>query len=85
MPAESPPRVHFEEFNPDSLSIVLFYWYEPPDYWAFLDFSERINLKIVRRFAEAGVRLAPPTSMTQITSEAGEPLEVTPSSAGDRR
>ena len=30
------PRVYFEEFNPDSLSIVIFYWYEPPDYWAFL-------------------------------------------------
>ncbi len=82
MPADRPPRVYFEEFNPDSLSIVIFYWYEPPDYWAFCDFGERINLEIVRRFAEAGIKLAPPTSMTQITNEAGEPLELTPSSAG---
>jgi MscS family membrane protein len=82
MTANRPPRVYFEEFNPDSLSIVMFYWYEPPDYWAFCEFGERINLEIVRRFAEAGIKLAPPTSMTQITNEAGEPLELTPSSAG---
>jgi MscS family membrane protein len=79
MPADRPPRVYFEEFNPDSLSIVVFYWYEPPDYWAFCDFSERINLEIVRRFAEAVVKLAPPTSMTQLTNEAGDPLEINPS------
>jgi MscS family membrane protein len=79
MPADRPPRVYFEEFNPDSLSIVVFYWYGPPDYWAFCDFSERINLEIVRRFAEAVVKLAPPTSMTQLTNEAGDPLEINPS------
>ena len=79
MPADRPPRVYFQEFNPDSLSIVVFYWYGPPDYWAFCDFSERINLEIVRRFAEAGVKLAPPTSMTQLANEAGDPLEINPS------
>ena len=81
MPTDRPPRIYFEEFNPDSLSIVVFYWYEPPDYWAFMEFGERINLEIVRRFAEAGIKLAPPTSTTQITNEAGDPVElnVTPS------
>jgi MscS family membrane protein len=78
MPADRPPRVYFEEFNPDSLSIVLFYWYEPPDYWGFLDFGERINLEIVRRFAEAAIKLAPPTSTTQITTETGFSLELNP-------
>ena len=48
------------------------------------DLSERINLEIVRRFAEAGIKLAPPTSTTQITNEAGEPLELNPPSAGGR-
>ena len=78
MAADRPPRVYFEEFNPDSLSIVVFYWYEPPDYWAFCDFGERINLEIVKRFAEAGIKLAPPTSTTQLTNEAGDPFELTP-------
>ncbi len=75
MPATNPPRVHFLEFNPDSLSIVVFYWYGPPDYWAFAEFSERINLEIVQRFAEANIRLAPPTSKTQITDESGQGLD----------
>ena len=76
MPAENPPRVHFLEFNPDSLSIVVFYWYGPPDYWAFAEFSERINLEIIQRFAEANIQLAPPTSKTQITDETGHALEL---------
>jgi MscS family membrane protein len=74
MQPENPPRVYFEEFNPDSLSIRIFYWYEPPDYWAFCDFSERVNLEIIQRFAEAGIELAPPTSRTQLADESGQPL-----------
>lgn len=76
MSAERPPRVYFEEFNPDSLSLVIFYWYAPPDYWAFLDFSERINLEIVRRFAEIGIELAPPTSKMHISDESGQALDL---------
>lgn len=79
MPDGQSPRVYFDEFNPDSLSIVVFYWYAPPDYWAYLEFGERINLEIIRRFAEAGIRLAPPTSTTRLTNEAGDPLELNPS------
>jgi MscS family membrane protein len=80
MPPENAPRVYFDEFNPDSLSIRIFYWYEPPDYWAFCDFSERINLEIIRRFAEAGIALAPPTSTTQLADESGRPLGLPASS-----
>ncbi len=83
MSADRPPRVYFDEFNPDSLSIVIFYWYEPADYWAFCELAERINLEIVRRFAEAGIDLVPPTSTTRITSEAGDPLELRSSSTDD--
>ncbi len=78
MPADRPPRVYFQEFNPDSLSIVVFYWYEPADYWAFCDFGERVNLEIVRRFSEAGIELAPPTSRTHITQGAPEPAAFDP-------
>jgi MscS family membrane protein len=74
MRAEQPPRVYFQEFNPDSLSIIVFYWYAPPDYWAFCEFGERVNLEIVRRFSEAGIGLAPPTTKMQITHEADESI-----------
>jgi MscS family membrane protein len=80
MSADRPPRVYFDQFNPDSLSIVIFYWYEPADYWAFCELAERINLEIVRRFAEAGIELVPPTTTTRITSETGDPLELRSSS-----
>jgi len=83
MSADLPPRVYFDEFNPDSLSIVIFYWYEPADYWAFCELAERINLEIVRRFAEAGIELVPPTSTTRITNETGDPLELRSSSTDD--
>ncbi|KPK52894.1 MAG: hypothetical protein AMJ63_08025 [Myxococcales bacterium SG8_38_1] len=77
MSADRPPRVYFDEFNPDSLSIVIFYWYEPADYWAFCELAERINLEIVRRFGEAGIELAPPTSTMRISADPkrGDPLE----------
>lgn len=76
MQPENPPRVYFDEFNPDSLSIRIFYWYEPPDYWAFCEFSERVNLEIIQRFAQADIQLAPPTSRTQLADEAGQPLDL---------
>jgi MscS family membrane protein len=80
MPPETPPRVYFDEFNPDSLGIRMMYWYEPPDYWAFSDFSERVNLEIIRRFAEAGIEVALPTSRTQLADESGQPLALSPPS-----
>lgn len=76
MPADNPPRVYFQEFNPDSLSLVVYYWYEPPDYWAFSEFSERVNLEIIRRFAEASIQLAPPTSKMHIADESGQALDL---------
>ena len=62
MQPELPPRVFFDEFNPDSLNIRIFYWYHPPKRWESLAFDEKVNLEIIRRFGEAGIRLAPPTS-----------------------
>ncbi len=62
MPEGQPPRVYFDEFNADSLSLVVCYWYAPPDYWQFLEFGQGVNLEIVRRFEAAGIELAPPTS-----------------------
>jgi MscS family membrane protein len=76
MPADNPPRVYFQEFNPDSLSVAVYYWYEPPDYWAFSELSERINLEIIQRFAEANIELAPPTSKTHIADETGQALDL---------
>jgi MscS family membrane protein len=68
MQPELPPRVFFDEFNPDSLNIRIFYWYHPPKRWESLAFDEQVNLQIMRRFGVAGIKLAPPTSRVSLES-----------------
>lgn len=83
MRAELPPRVFFNEFNPDSLNIQLSYWYHPPRRWKSLAFDERVNLEIVRRFTAEGIEFAFPTSTTYVTQEDGKSLRL--SLSGDNR
>jgi MscS family membrane protein len=76
MREELPPRVFFDEFNPDSLNIMVSYWYHPPRRWKSLAFDEQVNLDIMRRFAAEGIRLACPTSKTYLSQESGQTLQV---------
>lgn len=69
MRQDLPPRVYFDEFNPDSLNIFVSYWYHPPDPWVSLQFDEQINLKIVERFAEEGIYFAIPAYKAYLASE----------------
>ncbi len=64
-----PPRVFFNEFNPDSLNIFLIYWYHPPRRWKALAFDEQVNMEIIRRFSEEGIKLALPASKTYFSQE----------------
>ena len=66
MAEDFPPRVFFNEFNSDSLNIMVMYWYHPPDYWAFMDFSQRVNLELIKRFNKAGIEFAFPTQTIQM-------------------
>ncbi len=64
-----PPRVAFNEFNDASLNIAVFYWFHPPDYWAFLDFSQRVNMRILRAFEEEGIEFAFPTQTIYLAND----------------
>ncbi len=75
MHPDFPPRVSFNEFNPYSLNILVFYWYHPPDYWASNDFAQEVNLEIMRLFEEEGIHFAYPTSTTFLASDPDRPLE----------
>jgi MscS family membrane protein len=75
MREELPPRVFFDEFNPDSLNIFISYWYHPPKRWKAMQFDEHVNLEIMRRFAEQGIKLALPASKTYLSKEDGQSLE----------
>ncbi len=72
MVEDFPPRAFFTDFNPDSLNIRMIYWFHPPNYWDFLDFSQNLNLRIKREFEAEGIRFAPPTSVTRLERESDE-------------
>jgi MscS family membrane protein len=76
MDPEFPPRVYFNEFNDASLNIIMIYWYFPPDYWAYLEFNQRVNMEIMRRFEEEGIEFAFPTTTTYLAHDARRPLQI---------
>ena len=61
MDEELPPRVYFSGFNDWSLNIMVLYWYHPPDYWQYMDFSAAVNMKILEEFNSEGIEFAFPT------------------------
>ena len=66
---EFPPRVFFSDFNDCSLSLLMIYWYHPPDYWAYQAFSENVNLRILERFNEEGIEFAFPTQTLYLAND----------------
>jgi len=78
MRKEYPPRIYFDRFRSDGLNIVMFYWYHPADYWAYLDFSQRTNSAILKAFEAEGISLALPASKSVIAgAEDDPPLKIT--------
>ncbi|MFP4471266.1 MAG: mechanosensitive ion channel family protein [Bacteroidales bacterium] len=75
MHPEFPPRVYFSEFNSDSLNLMVLYWYHPPDYWAYMEFSEKVNFEIFSRFNEAGIDFAFPTKTLYLAGDDKRPLD----------
>ncbi len=69
MDPELPPRVYFSEFNADSLNLIMLYWYHPPDYWAYMEFTEKVNHQIFERFNKAGIEFAFPTQTIHLKNE----------------
>ena len=61
---DRPPRVHFTDFRPDGFDIQFVYWYQPADWWAFREFSEKVNLEIFRQFEEQGIQFSLPLRHT---------------------
>jgi MscS family membrane protein len=71
-----PPRVYFNEFNADSLNIQMIYWYHPPEYWQYMEFSQRVNFEIIRRFNKEGIDFAFPTQTLHLAGDPKRPLKV---------
>jgi len=77
MDPDFPPRVFFNEFNDASLNILMMYWYFPPNYWDFVAFNERVNLRIMRAFEVEGIEFAFPTTTNYLAQDAKRPLHIT--------
>ena len=47
-----------------ALRIVVYYWFAPPEGWAFAQFNHDFNMELLQRFDEEGIDLAlPPGSL----------------------
>lgn len=62
-------RSHFKEFGAYSLNIDAVYYVLTPDYGAYMDIQQRINLEIHRRFEEEGIEFAFPTQVVHVSPE----------------
>lgn len=54
-------RAHFSTFGASSLDFEVVYWMLVPDYTAYMDAQQGINLAMVRRFESEGIGFAFPT------------------------
>ena len=80
MEPDYPPRVFFNEFNDASLNLIMLYWYHPPDWAAYMAFSERVNLQIMRAFEAEGIEFAFPTTTNYLSQDERRPLHISISS-----
>ncbi len=76
MRADKPPRVYFNEFNAESLNIFAIYWYHPPDWWKYSEFSQRVNFEILTRFNNEGIEFAFPTQTLYLAGDPNRPLDL---------
>lgn len=54
-------RAHFKEFGDSALVYEVVYFVKNPDYAAYMDIQEAINLELARRLQDEGIEFAYPT------------------------
>lgn len=70
-----PPKVFFDDLNADSLNLKCFYWFHPPDYWSYMEFTEKVNREVFRRFNEEGIDFAFPTQTIHLAGDKDRPVD----------
>jgi len=73
---EYPPRVFFNEFNADSLNLIVIYWFAPPDFWGYFEHAQKVNLRIFEEFERAGIDFAFPTQTLHLANDEKRQLAV---------
>lgn len=70
-------RSHFQKFGESSLDFETVYWVLSPDYNAYMDVQQAINLAIVRALAKEEVGFAFPTRTLEIGGQgSGKPFSI---------
>lgn len=65
-----PPRVYFNELNPESLNIQVIYWFYPAtEHWQYMEHAQLFNLKLLRAFNAEGIQMAFPTRTIHLVSQ----------------
>lgn len=54
-------RAHFFRFGDSSLDFEVVYWMKTPEYDAYMDTQQALNLALLERFSDAGIEFAYPT------------------------
>lgn len=70
-----PPRVYFNDFNAASLNILVIYWFHPGNFFDYLDFTQKFNLELLRRFNQDGIDFAFPTQTLYLAGDPKRPLQ----------
>jgi small-conductance mechanosensitive channel len=68
-------RVHFKEYGDFALIFEVVYYVLVPDYSVYMDIQQAINLELLRRFKEMGIRFAYPTQVVYIQPSPGPSKE----------
>jgi potassium-dependent mechanosensitive channel len=66
---EFPPRVYFNDYNPESLNIQVTYWYAPVEWWDYMEHCERVNYRIMEEFDRLGVQFAFPSRTVYVVNK----------------
>ena len=82
-------RSHFKEFGDSALLFETVYFMTVPDYRAYMDVQQAVNLDILQRFAQEGIEFAYPTQHVYVESvgavrpATGDPAGKGPDSVDD--
>jgi len=63
------PRIYFNDFKDFYLNILMIYWVKPPDYWLAQEVHQKVNLAMMRAFADEGIEFAFPTQTLYVKKE----------------
>jgi len=68
-PPDKPGRVHFTVFGASSLNIAVTWWFIPPEWEPYLQFTHEFDMELLRRFNDEGIEFAFPTQTLYVKPE----------------